>query len=148
MKTTIQIYLDTNTLGFEEYEQISKLPEECKITLLCSKEARQTIPVSLLIWALQARNKIDWVQIDAKESNRDGVICYEVGRLLGKRVRTRKLLPLYLISKDERLHTAAKNLEVLFPSEQYGSVKCCQNIQEALNLIEPENASKKNSLHS
>lgn len=148
MKTTIQIYLDTNTLGFEEYEQISKLPEVCKITLLCSKEARQTIPVSLLIWALQARNKIEWVQIDAEDSDRDSVICYEAGRLLGKRVRTRKQLPFYLISKDEKLHTAAKNLEVLFPAEQYGRIKCCQNIREALNLIKPENAADQNPSHS
>ncbi len=148
MKTTIQIYLDMNTLGFEEYGQISKLPDNCKITLLCSKDGRETIPVSLLRWALQARNKIEWAAIDADDSNRDSVICYEAGRLLGKRLRTRKQLPLYLISKDEKLHTAARNLEALFPPEQYGVVKCCQNIQEALSQIEPEKASDQNSSKS
>ncbi len=136
MKTTIHIYLDIKTLGYDEYEQISSLPPECKIILLCSKYSKETVPVSFLTWALGTKNKIEWLYLDIQEDARASLICYEAGRILGKRVRTRKQIPIYLISKDSQLRTAASNLKILFPPEQYGTINCCTNVKEVLKQMQ------------
>lgn len=136
MKTTIHIYLDIKMMGYDEFEQISSLPPECKVILLCSKYSKETVPVSFLTWAMGAKNKIECLYLDAQDDARAGLICYEAGRILGKRLRTRKQIPIYFVSKDVQLHTAASNLKILFPPEQYGTIQCCRNIKEVLKQIQ------------